>query len=79
MIAQYDVDRMDDSKPAIYLDSPAGNAFALMAQAEKTAKDLDIKDVSDILSEMTSSDYETLLETFNKYFGDYIDLVRESH
>lgn len=34
---------------------------------------------SDILKEMTKNDTSHLIRTFNKYFGDYIELLESDH
>ena len=61
--------------PVIDLTGPAGNAFSLMGAATRYAKQLDIND-KPILEDMTSGDYEHLLEVFEKYFGEYVILER---
>jgi hypothetical protein len=62
-------------KPEIDLTGPMGNAFYLLATASKLCKDLKI-DFKPIEKEMTSSDYENLINVFDKYFGAYVDLFR---
>lgn len=59
----------------IDLTGPDGNAFSLMAKARKLASKLDL-DSNKIISEMTSGDYENLIETFDKYFGEFVILER---
>lgn len=59
----------------IDLTGPDGNAFALLAYAKGYAKQLKL-DWPAIRSEMTSSNYENLINTFDKYFGEYVDLER---
>lgn len=63
------------SKPVIDLSGPDGNAFALMAYAERWSRQLDIEP-GVVAREMQSGDYEHLLEVFEKYFGKYCILVR---
>ena len=59
----------------IDLTGPDGNAFALMSYAKRFARQLKFDDKK-IINEMMSGDYEELLETFDKYFGDYVILER---
>ena len=59
----------------IDLTGPDGNAFALMAYAAKLSRQLDLDEVV-VLEEMTSGDYEHLLQVFDKYFGDFVVLER---
>lgn len=55
------------------LTGPQGNAFALLALAKKLSKQLGY-DFQDIQKEMTSGDYQNLLEVFDEYFGEYVIL-----
>ena len=59
----------------IDLTGPDGNAYALMAYANRFAKQLKLPSEK-ITSEMMKGDYEYLLQTFDKYFGDYVILER---
>jgi len=59
----------------IDLTGPDGNAFALMGYARRFAKQLGL-DEKKILKEMQSSDYENLLEVFDKNFGSFVILER---
>ena len=59
----------------IDLTGPEGNAFCLMGYAKKFARQLDL-DANQIIQEMKSGDYENLVATFDKYFGDYVILER---
>lgn len=59
----------------IDLTGPNGNAFALLGYAKNLAKQLDLNyDI--IRTEMISSDYENLIQVFDKYFGEYVILER---
>ena len=59
----------------INIDGPAGNAYNLMATAKRMAKDIG-ENGNKIINEMKESgDYDTLVQTFLFYFGDYVDLV----
>lgn len=59
----------------IDLTGPDGNAFALMGYAKRFAKQLGL-DSSEIINEMTSGDYEHLLEVFDENFGSFVILER---
>ena len=59
----------------IDLTGPQGNAFVLLGKAKNFAKQLEL-DGDKIVDEMTEGDYEHLVETFDKYFGDYVILER---
>ena len=62
----------------IDLTGPDGNALALIAHAQRLAKQLDIDDhtIKVIQKKMMSGDYENLLQVFDKYFGDFVILER---
>ena len=62
-------------KIEIDLTGPEGNAFVLLGYASQYAKQLGL-DNKKIQSEMTSGDYENLVNTFDKYFGDFVTLYR---
>jgi len=62
-------------KIEINLDGPNGNAFYLIGSARKYGKQLGL-DVEKITDEMTSGDYENLVEVFDSYFGEYVTLYR---
>ena len=68
------VDKVD--RPTVIdLTGPQGNAFYLMGFATKNARKFGL-DGSAILAEMKSGDYEHLVATFDKYFGEYVILER---
>tara|TARA_R110000824_G_scaffold351615_1_gene538611 strand:- start:210 stop:425 length:216 start_codon:yes stop_codon:yes gene_type:complete len=59
----------------IDLTGPEGNAFVLLGYAKRFAKQLELNS-EEIISNMTSGDYEHLLEVFDKNFGDFVILER---
>ena len=59
----------------IDLTGPDGNAYALMATAKQLARQLGL-DSEKIIKEMTSSDYENLLQVFDSNFGSFVILER---
>tara|TARA_R110002126_G_scaffold241808_1_gene385140 strand:+ start:957 stop:1175 length:219 start_codon:yes stop_codon:yes gene_type:complete len=62
-------------KRVIDLTGSDGNAFVLLGIAKGLCKQLEIED-DIILDDMKSGDYEQLIETFDNYFGDLVDLER---
>tara|TARA_B100000902_G_scaffold400033_1_gene474816 strand:- start:4373 stop:4579 length:207 start_codon:yes stop_codon:yes gene_type:complete len=56
-----------------------GNAFWLIAYAKDLVKQLNGIDKEynsdEITNEMMSGDYNHLLNTFDRYFGDYVELT----
>jgi hypothetical protein len=65
----------NDSTPVIDLTGPQGNAFYLLAQADRYARQLGI-DSNTVINQMNASDYENLVQVFDRYFGDYVILER---
>lgn len=59
----------------IDLTGPEGNAFVLLGYASKFAKQLGL-DSKAIQEDMMSSDYEHLVEVFDKHFGTFVTLYR---
>jgi len=59
----------------IDLTGPQGNAFYLLGTAKNLAKQLELNGL-EIMEEMKSGDYETLLEVFDKHFGNIVTLYR---
>jgi len=59
----------------IDLTGPEGNAFVLLGYAKNFSKQLEL-DWEVVQKEMTSGDYENLIETFEKYFGSFVTLYR---
>ena len=62
-------------KRVIDLTGPDGNAFVLLGIAKGLCKQLEIED-DIILDDMKSGDYEHLINTFDNYFGELVDLER---
>ena len=62
-------------KRVIDLTGPDGNAFFLLGTAAKWGKQMGL-DVEKVNEEMTSGDYENLIQVFDKYFGSICDLER---
>ena len=68
-------DKTTKSEIIIDLTGPDGNAYSLIVKAKDLAKQLNL-DPTKVCNEMTSGDYENLIQVFDKYFGDYIILER---
>jgi hypothetical protein len=64
-----------DSTPVIDLTGPQGNAFFLIGQAGRYARQLCL-DGDAIITEMRLGNYENLVQVFDRYFGDYVILER---
>ena len=63
------------TKIEIDLTGPQGNAFVLLGIAKDLCHKLDL-DWNSVYSEMTSSDYENLVQVMDHYFGDFIIMYR---
>jgi hypothetical protein len=68
-------DKQESKQIIIDLTGPNGNAFALMAIANRLGKKLGL-DSNMIIEEMKSGDYENLVKIFDNYFGDFVILER---
>ena len=70
-----DKSEMEKRGLEIDLTGPDGNAHVLLGYASNLAKQLK-KDGKAIREDMTSDDYEHLLEVFDREFGNYVTLYR---
>ena len=66
------------SKIEINLKGSEGNAFVLLGLAGNLGKQLGFSKfrIKCIQDEMMLSNYEMLIQTFDKWFGDYVILYR---
>jgi hypothetical protein len=73
-----DKNKMPESRPVIDLSGPQGNAFYLLGIAKKYAIQIGktSQEIESLMKEMKSSDYENLVEVFDRNFGDYVDIYR---
>ena len=71
------IKKKEDKRGPIEIDltGPDGNAYVLLGYAKNFAKQLDL-DFNKIREEMTSGDYENLLEVFDSYFGSFVVMYR---
>jgi|LakMenE18May11ns_1017448.scaffolds.fasta_scaffold6726765_1 hypothetical protein len=67
--------RPKKDKIEIDLLGPDGNAFVLLSIAKDLSHKLN-KDWDIIHSEMTSADYEWLIQVMDHHFGDFIIMYR---
>ena len=70
--------KQQSSEIVLDLTGPDGNAFALMGHAMNFGKQLGLSKltIDEIIEEMKLSDYEHLVQTFDKYFGQFVILER---
>lgn len=73
-----DISEKKESLIEIDLKGPSGNAHVLLGLAGNLGKQLGFNSfrIKCIQDEMTLSDYEMLIQTFDKWFGDYVILYR---
>ncbi len=73
-----DKSEMPARKLEIDLSGPQGNAFVLLGYCSKLGKALHMSNnqITNIKLDMMSSDYEHLVEVFDKHFGDQVILYR---
>ena len=62
-------------KIEIDLTGPEGNAYYLLGLAHKLSTQYEL-DYEVVKKEMTASDYENLLQVFDNYFGEIVNLCR---
>jgi alanine-alpha-ketoisovalerate/valine-pyruvate aminotransferase len=72
------VKKQNTNRIEIDLTGPQGNAYFLMGTARKLGRQLcwDEDEIQTLLKQMTQGDYENLVNTFDKYFGDFVTLYR---
>lgn len=64
-------------RPQINISGPDGNAYALMGYVRRFGKQLGMPKsrIDGIIEDMTSGDYDHLVEVFVENFEDYVDVV----
>ena len=67
--------KVDNGKIEIDLTGPQGNAYYILGVAKNLCKQVGV-DFKPIMDEMTSGDYENLIEVFDKYFGSVVTMYR---
>ena len=70
--------KQEPAELVIDLTGPQGNAFFLLGQADVFAKQLKYsqEERDQLQAEMKSGDYENLIQTFDKHFGNFVILER---
>jgi hypothetical protein len=69
------VDKPKQNGIVIDLTGPQGNAYFLMGMVKKLSNQLDLNG-NKIIKDMTSGDYENLIQVFDKNFGSVVTLYR---
>jgi hypothetical protein len=69
------VEKQNKSMIEIDLTGPDGNVFHLMKRGMIFCTQLGLNH-KDFLNEMTSGDYENSVKVFDKYFGQFVKLLR---
>ena len=67
--------KVDNGKIEIDLTGPQGNAYYILGVAKNLCKQVGV-DFKPIMDEMTSGDYENLIEVFDKKFGSVVTMYR---
>jgi hypothetical protein len=67
--------KLENRPIEIDLTGEQGNAYYLLGLASSLSKQLGYNS-KQIKEEMTTSDYENLIQVFDKYFGNYVILYR---
>jgi hypothetical protein len=64
----------------IDLQGEQGNAFVLLGIASRISRELNLSDdeTKSIQNEMTASDYNNLLDTFERHFGEMYKLINRT-
>lgn len=65
-----------DKKVIIDLSGPEGNAYALMSYAKTFSLQIGL-DHKSIIEEMKESTYDNLVNVFEKYFGEFVTILRD--
>ena len=67
--------KQDSQEMVIDLIGPQGNAYFLLGTAKTLSTQLGL-DTDEILADMKASDYENLVQVFDKHFGGFVILER---
>ena len=67
--------KVNSGKIEIDLTGPQGNAYYILGVAKNLCKQVGV-DFKPIMDEMTSGDYENLIEVFDKKFGSVVTMYR---
>ena len=67
--------KVNSGKIEIDLTGPQGNAYYILGVAKNLCKQVGV-DFKPIMDEMTSGDYENLIEVFDKKFGSVVTMYK---
>jgi len=67
--------KVNSGKIEIDLTGPQGNAYYILGVAKNLCKEVGV-DFKPIMDEMTSGDYENLIEVFDKKFGSVVTMYK---
>lgn len=67
--------KVNSGKIEIDLTGPQGNAFYILGVAKNLCKQVGV-DFKPIMDEMTSGDYDNLIEVFDKKFGSVVTMYK---
>ena len=67
--------KVDNGKIEIDLTGPQGNAYYILGVAKNLCKQVGV-DFKPIMDEMTSGDYDNLIEVFDKKFGSVVTMYK---
>jgi hypothetical protein len=68
-------DKKPNSKIEIDLNSPEGNAFSILEVAKRLSKEMGY-DYNAIFTEMTTGDYDNLVNVFDSHFGEFVIIYK---
>ena len=69
-------EKKSKGKIEIDLTGPDGNAFVILGIAQKLNAQVGRRNWEELHAEMTSGDYEHLLEVFEREFGAFVIMYR---
>ena len=81
MVTCWSEEMLEKKGITIDCSGPDGNAFGLLALAEDLGRQMgwDDRQLAKCMTEMKSSDYEHLVDTFERAFGFYVNLTFDVH
>lgn len=70
--------KQENQKIIIDLTGPDGNAYVLLGYASRWGKQLGWSNgkIETVLNMMKGGDYEVLVQVFDNFFGDYVEMWR---
>jgi hypothetical protein len=68
-------DKKPISKIEIDINSTEGNAFSILEVAKRLSKEMGY-DYNAIFTEMTTGDYDNLVNVFDSHFGEFVIIYK---